>query len=179
MGQNYESSSLEVIKSEQDINQRIGELAREIDDQFAGEEVVVVGVLKGSFIFFSDLIRQMKSEVTCEFFGTSEYTEGQQSSGEVKITLDLNSPISGKNVLLVEDIVSDALTLRYLSRILESRSPKMLKTCCFVRKKYEEDSEDDIDYVGFEIAPSDHIVGYGIDYEGRYRNLPNLVKLKI
>lgn len=174
------SSDFAIIKTEDSIRKRIGELAQEIDRSFRGEEVLVVGVLKGAFIFFSDLIRSMKSEIVCEFLGTTMYREAPLSSGEVKITLDLNMPISGKNVLLVEDIVSDALTFNYLYRNLKAREPKILKTCCFVKKDSPMVKSDfKIDFVGFVFPEEDHIVGYGLDYEGRYRNLPYLAKFKL
>lgn len=169
-----------IIKTEDEIKTRIKELAGLIDKEFNGEEVVVVGILKGSFIFLSDLIRQMKSEVSCEFLATRELAKDIPDSGEVKIILDLNSPIRGKNVLLIEDIVSDALTLEFISNTLKARKPKKLKTCCFVRrnKGLGDASDFDIDFVGFDIKEEKPVIGYGIDYEGRFRNRPYLASLK-
>ena len=176
----FENARLNILRSEEEIKTRIRELAREIDNAFRGEEIVVVGVLKGSFIFFADLIRQLKSDVVCEFLGTSDYSDEPLSSGEVKIILDLSSPVAGRNVLLVEDIVSDALTLHYLARNLMARGPTVLKTCCFVKKDFPAMNSDfGIDFVGFHFPQAHQIVGYGVDYEGRYRNLPYVAQIDV
>jgi len=180
MDKQFETDSLEILKDEKTIKTRIGELAIEIDKAFLGEDIVVIGVLKGAFIFLADLVRALRSDITCDFLGTSDYAEESKLSGEVKITLDLNSPVKGKNVLLVEDIASDALSFRYIYRNIESREPKVLKTCCFIKKEDENESEDfSIDFIGFKVSKKINIVGYGIDYEGRYRNLPYVARLEI
>lgn len=152
------------------IQKRIREIGSELTKRFKGKKVVAVCVLKGSFIFYSDLIRSIESDLSCEFFGVSSY-HGMSSSGEVKVTLDLSTPIEDKHVLLVEDIVDTGLTMNYLKSNLLSRKPASLTTATLLLKPEALKVPCEIDYVGFKIS-NEFVVGYGLDYQGYYRNLP-------
>lgn len=163
------------ISAEQ-IQQKVKELGAQISKKFKGEDLIAICVLKGSFIFYSDLIRSVENDVVCEFFGVSSY-HGTSSSGEVKVTLDLSSAIEGKHVLLVEDIIDTGLTMNYLKNNLQSRKPKSLTTIALLEKPDALKVPCTIDMVGFKI-PNDFVVGYGLDYEGYYRNLPYIAQVQ-
>ncbi len=162
--------------SEEKIQARVVELGKTLTDKFKDKELVAVCVLKGSFMFFSDLIRNIETDLSCEFFGVSSY-HGTTSSGEVKVTLDLSTPVEGKHVLLVEDIVDTGLTMNYLKTAMESRKPKSLTTVSLLEKPEALKVPCKIDYVGFKI-PNDFVVGYGLDYQGQYRNLPYIAQVQ-
>lgn len=152
------------------IQSRVKELAEQITKDFAGEEVVVVGVLKGSFIFCADLIREMKLPVILDFISVSSY-EGTESTGELKVNLDIKTNIEGKNVILVEDIIDTGLTISSLVETFKKSSPKSLKVASLLYKPARLKHEVDIDYLAFEIE--DHfVIGYGLDFNGLYRELP-------
>ncbi|MCS6838681.1 MAG: hypoxanthine phosphoribosyltransferase [Bdellovibrionaceae bacterium] len=164
--------------SAEKIQSRVKELAREISPHFfpSSEPLIAVCVLKGSFMFYSDLIRELDGNIECEFLAVSSYS-GMTSSGEVKVTLDLNRAIEGKNVLLVEDIVDTGLTMNFLIQWLKSRKPKNLKTVALLLKPDALKTKCDLDFVGFKI-PNDFVVGYGLDYQGYYRNLPYIAQVQ-
>ena len=157
--------------TEEKLQAKVKELGATLTKKFKGEKVVAVCVLKGSFMFYSDLIRNMENDITCEFFGVASYHGGTSSSGEVKVTLDLASPVEGVHVILVEDIVDTGLTMNYLKNAILSRKPKSLTTVALLEKPEALKVKCDLDYVGFKI-PNDFVVGYGLDYQGYYRNLP-------
>jgi hypoxanthine phosphoribosyltransferase len=161
---------------EADIQKKVKEIGQTLNKKFKGKDVVAVCVLKGSFVFFSDLIRSMETDVQCEFFGVSSYN-GTSSSGEVKVTLDLAHPIEGKDVILVEDIVDTGITMNYLKSALLSRKPKSLTTVVLLEKPDALKVPCEVDYVGFKI-PNDFVVGYGLDYQGLYRNLPYIAQVQ-
>lgn len=163
--------------TEDQIQNKVRELGEILTKKFQGERVVAVCVLKGSFMFYSDLIRNMGGDVTCEFFGVSSYHGGTSSSGEVKVTLDLASPVEGCHVVLVEDIIDTGLTMNYLKNAMASRKPKSLTTISLLEKPDALKVKCDIDYVGFKI-PNDFVVGYGLDYQGYYRNLPYIAQVQ-
>lgn len=150
---------------------RIAELALEIAHDYRGKEITAVCILKGSFIFFSDLIRRLDLPMTCEFLGVSSYGNKMVSSGEVKITLDLNEPIENKNVIVIEDIVDTGLTLSYILNALRARKPASLKSCSLLLKPESLKTDVQIDYLGFKIG-SEFVVGYGVDLAGKFRGLP-------
>lgn len=162
---------------EEEIQAKVKEIGQKISQKFKDEELIAVCILKGSFVFYSDLIRAIDSKVTCEFFGVSSYHGGTSSSGEVKVTLDLSTPIEGKNVLLVEDIVDTGLTMNYLVNALASRKPKSLTTVSLLEKPDALKVPCKVDFVGFKI-PNDFVVGYGLDYQGYYRNLPYIAQVQ-
>ncbi len=156
--------------SEEDLQKKVSEIGAALTKKFKGQKVVAVCVLKGSFMFYSDLIRKLETEVTCEFFGVSSY-QGTSSSGEVKVTLDLTRPVQDQHVLLVEDIVDTGITMNYLKNSILARKPASLTTVALLEKPEALKVPCKLDYVGFKIA-NEFVVGYGLDYEGYYRNLP-------
>lgn len=163
--------------TEEEIQKKVKELGATLTKKFKNEEVIAVCVLKGSFMFYSDLIRSMNMDITCEFFGVSSYHGGMTSSGEVKVTLDLAHPVEGKHVILVEDIVDTGLTMNYLKSAIMSRKPKSLTTVALLEKPEALKVPCKLDHVGFKI-PNDFVVGYGLDYEGYYRNLPYIAQVQ-
>jgi hypoxanthine phosphoribosyltransferase len=150
---------------------RVAALGQEIDRALPRGPLTVVGVLRGAFIFMSDLVRAIPREMTCEFLGVRSYGDATVSSGVVEITHDLMAPIAGRHVLLVEDIVDTGLTLRYLLDLLNARGPASVATCALLRKKLPDAPPLTVDFVGFE-APNAFMVGYGLDAAQLYRNLP-------
>jgi len=160
-----------VLIPEVKIQARIIELARDISHDYQGKEIVAVCVLKGSFIFFSDLIRHLELPLTCEFLGVSSYGNKMVSSGEVKVTLDINEPMENKHVIVIEDIVDSGLTLTYIMDSLRARKPASLRSCSLLLKPDSLKTEVEIDYLGFKIG-NEFVVGYGIDLAGKFRGLP-------
>jgi len=150
---------------------RVAELGRTIDKEVPEGPLVVVGVLRGAFVFMADLVRAIPRDVRCDFLGVRSYGDATETSGVVEITSDLSSPIAGQHVLLVEDIADTGLTIRYLQEILLARSPASLRLCALLSKPSRRRTEIALDYVGFEIDDS-FVVGYGLDAAQRYRNLP-------
>ncbi len=157
--------------NEERLNAKVKEIGSELSKKFAGQNVVAICVLKGSFVFFSDLIRSLDLDVTCEFFGVASYHGGTSSSGEVKVTLDLTHPIEGEHVILVEDIVDTGITMNYLKNAIQARKPASLTTVALLEKPEALKVPCKIDYIGFKIT-NEFVVGYGLDYQGYYRNLP-------
>ncbi len=154
---------------------RIGELAASIDEDYAGtEELVLIGVLKGSFIFLADLVRRLTIPHRVEFLAVSSYGERESDeSGAVRLIMDVRHAIGGKDVLVVEDIVDTGQTLSYLLRLLGARGAASIKSCTLLHKPDRSEVDVEADYIGFEI-PDAWVVGYGLDYAERYRTLPNL-----
>jgi hypoxanthine phosphoribosyltransferase len=163
-------SKIEVLISEADLRARVAELGAQITRDYAGRPLVVVGVLKGSFVFMADLVRAIDLPISVEFIGISSY-EGTSTTGVVKITSDLARPIEGKDVLLVEDIVDTGLTMRYLLDNLATRAPASLEVCALLEKPSRARVTIPIRYRGFVIG-DEFVVGYGLDWDGRMRNLP-------
>ncbi len=161
----------DALLSEEDIALRIEDLARAINEDYAGEELVVICVLKGAFMFCSDLIKKIELPVKLEFMQLSSYGEGTVSSGNVKLEMDVTESLNNKNVLVVEDIVDTGLTIKTLMQMLSIRSPKSLKLASLLFKPSRNKHPVNIDYLGFEIEDK-FVIGYGLDYAGRYRELP-------
>jgi hypoxanthine phosphoribosyltransferase len=154
------------------IQERIRDLAAEIARDYPpGEDLHLVAILKGAFLFLGDLIRAMPQNVTIDFMAVSSYAKGTTSSGEVRMIKDLDSGLEGRNVIIVEDIVDTGLTLSYLQEILRARSPKTLRTACLLSKPSRRTVDVKVEYIGFTIEDR-FVVGYGLDYAERYRNLP-------
>jgi len=154
------------------IAERVRELGAQITSEYAGRELVLVGVLKGSFLFLADLARAIEStEVRVEFLGVQSYGDETSSSGVVEITFDLKKPIDGKDVLVVEDIVDTGLTMEYIQKNLRTRNPASVKLCSLLHKPARQKVKTHIDYLGFTIDDL-FVVGYGLDFGQRYRNLP-------
>ena len=150
---------------------RINDLAREIRQDFPAGQLHFICVLKGAFLFLGDLIRAMEGDVTIDFMACSSYGAGTTSSGEVRLSKDLDSGLEGRDVIIVEDIVDTGLTLHYLQDILLARGPRSLRTACLLSKPSRRKIDVTIDYVGFTIEDR-FVVGYGLDYAEQYRNLP-------
>jgi hypoxanthine phosphoribosyltransferase len=159
--------------SVQQIEQRVTELGREITRDHAGRSLVLVPILKGSFMFAADLARRIELNLRIDFLGVQSYGDGTQSSGVVQITQDLTRPIEGDDVLLVEDIVDTGLTLHYILDVLQARNPRSLKLCALLHKPARTQKPVNIDYLGFTIEDV-FVVGYGLDWAQRYRNLPEI-----
>ncbi len=157
--------------TEEQLAQKVEELAKQIEKDYEGQSLLVVGILKGASVFVSDLIRKINLDVNIDFMSVSSYGNGTESSGTVKILKDLDVDIEGKNVLIVEDIIDSGLTLSNLVAALQTRSPKSLKICTLLDKPQRRTANIPVDYVGFVIEDK-FIVGYGIDWAEKYRNLP-------
>jgi hypoxanthine phosphoribosyltransferase len=164
---------LEVLYTRQQIAERVAELGAVITRDLQGEKVVLIGVLKGAAIFLSDLARALDVEATFDFVAVSSYGSGQRSSGAVKLIKDLDDPIEGKNVLVVEDILDTGLTLSYLRNFFLRQKPKSLRIATLLDKPSRRLEKIEADYVGFSI-PNLFVIGYGMDYAERYRNLPDI-----
>ncbi len=163
--------------SREQIALRIQEMAKKINADYTGQEIVALCTLKGSVLFFADIVRELKIPLRFEFLGTSSYGHGTTSSGEVKVTLDLNSPISDQHVIVFEDIVDSGLTLSFVLDYLRARKPASIKTATLLFKPTALKKPIKPDYVGFEI-PNDFVIGYGMDYAEKYREMPYIGVLK-
>jgi hypoxanthine phosphoribosyltransferase len=176
-------AELKVLITREQIAQRVAEMGAEINREYAGQSVVLLGVLKGAAIFLSDLSRQLKIDATFDFIGVSSYgnrpspaqelKSGWDSTGEVRLTKDMDQSMIGKNVILVEDILDTGLTLTYLKKMLMARQPQSLKIAALLDKPSRRKQPITADYVGFSI-PDEFVVGYGLDYAEKYRNLPDI-----
>ena len=162
---------LEVLISPEQLQARIAELAAQIDADYEGREVLLVGVLKGAVMVMADLARAMHNPVSMDWMAISSYGSGTTSSGVVRILKDLDADITGRDVLVVEDIVDSGLTLSYLVHNLQAREPASVRVCVLLRKRAAAQMSVDVAYTGFEIA-DEFVIGYGLDYAERYRNLP-------
>lgn len=156
---------------------RIRELGAEITRDYAGKDVTVIGVLKGSVFFVTDLVRAIDLPLTMEFLGCSSYQGGTESTGEVRITLDVTKPLAGKHLLIVEDIIDTGLTMKFLLENLRSRHPASVKVVSLLEKPSRAKVAIDIDYKGFVIDDV-FVVGYGLDYDEKYRNVPFIGVMK-
>lgn len=166
-----------VLLTTEQIQAKIGELAAAIDADYAGSELLLVGVLKGAVMVMADLARAMHLPVMLDFMAVSSYGSGTSSSGVVRILKDLDFSLEGRHVLVVEDIVDSGLTLSWLVKNLKSRGPASVEVCALMRKPDAVRSVVDVRYLGFDI-PRDFVVGYGLDYSERYRNLPFVATLQ-
>lgn len=174
---------LKVLITRDQIAQRVAEMGADINRDYAGQSVILLGVLKGAAIFLSDLSRQLKIDATFDFIGVSSYgnrpspaqelKSGWDSTGEVRLTKDMDQSMIGKNVILVEDILDTGLTLTYLKKLLMARRPQSLRIAALLDKPSRRKQPIQADYVGFSI-PDEFVVGYGLDYAEKYRNLPDI-----
>jgi hypoxanthine phosphoribosyltransferase len=161
---------VDVLLTEAQIQARVKELASEIRRDFP-DRLHLIAVLKGAFVFLSDLVRHMDGDVSLDFMAVSSYAKGTTTSGEVRLLKDLDTTLDGRHVVIVEDIVDTGLTLTYLQDILRARAPRSLKTACLLSKPSRRKVDLHVDYIGFSIEDK-FVVGYGLDYAERYRNLP-------
>ena len=167
----------EILLTEEMLQDRIAELAKRITEDYRDRDLLLVGVLKGAFILMSDLARQIALPLEFDFMAVSSYGSATRTSGVVRILKDLDFEISGRHVLLVEDIIDSGLTLLYLLKYLQTRKPASLEVCALMRKAGIQKVAIDVRYEGFEIPP-DFVVGYGLDFEQRYRNLPYVAVMR-
>jgi hypoxanthine phosphoribosyltransferase len=167
---------MEVLFSRERIRERVAELGRQIDRDYAGGRIVLVGVLKGAAIFLADLARSISVDNTFDFVAVSSYGKEQQSSGAVKLIKDLDEPVNGKHVIVVEDILDTGLTLNFIRRLLEQHQPKSLRIAALLDKPSRRVEKIEADYVGFTI-PNEFVIGYGMDYAEQYRNLPDIYRM--
>ncbi len=166
-----------ILLSKEQIEARVKELGAEISRDYAGESLLMVGILRGAVVFFSELVKNVDLDVRFDFMVVSSYGSGSVTSGEVKIGKDLSQPIEGKNILIVEDIIDTGHTLKNLKRLLETRNPKSIKIASLLDKPSRREVEMEGDYIGFKV-PNEFVVGYGLDYDEKYRNLPDIGVLK-
>lgn len=166
---------VEILFGEEQIRTRVRDLARQITEDYGGRQLVLVSILRGSVFFATDLARQIELPLSMDFLSISSY--GEDSEGVVRITKDLEENIAGKDILVIEDIVDTGFTLKYLLRTLAGRNPKSLEVCALLDRRARRIIEIDLKYIGFEI-PDKFVVGYGLDYRQRYRNLPYIGVVK-
>lgn len=164
---------LKLLFSQKEIAQTVARLAREISADYADKRLVLVGVLKGAFVFLADLVRQLTIPVEIDFVRIASYGSEKESSGKITVTKEVEIPLEGRDVLVVEDIVDTGLSLRFLVDHICAQSPSSLKICALLDKKPKRKVEVQVDYIGFEIEEG-FIVGYGLDFDERYRYLPEI-----
>lgn len=165
--------ALEILIEEDDIAARVRELGKQISSDYRGKTVHLICVLKGAYTFLADLARAIEVPVTIDFLAVSSYGKGKSTSGEVQLTKDLDSSLEGKDVIVVEDIADTGLTLNYLLNLLRSRRPASLRVAAFLSKPSRRQLDVPVDYVGFEV-PDRFVVGYGLDHDQLYRDLPHV-----
>jgi hypoxanthine phosphoribosyltransferase len=167
----------EILVQPDELTHRVRELAGEISSDYSGRDLLLIGVLKGAVFFLSDLMRHLEIDCEVDFMAVSSYGSSTDSSGIVRILKDLDAPIAGRDVLIVEDIVDSGLTLSYLFRMLRARNPATLEVCALLTKPERREVDLPIRYVGFEI-PNRFAIGYGLDHAERFRNLPYVAVLE-
>ena len=170
--------SIRVLIPEDKVDERIAQLGEQISQDYAGREVHLIGILKGSIFFICELAKRITVPVTMDFMSVSSYGAGTKSSGVVKLIKDLDEPINGKDVLIVEDIIDSGRTLSYLLKNLSSRQPASIRQCTMLDKPERREVDVEVDYQGFRI-PDEFVIGYGLDYDQRYRNLPYIGVLSL
>jgi hypoxanthine phosphoribosyltransferase len=169
--------SKEIIFSYKVIQKRVKELADRISGDYTGRELIVIGILKGAFIFMADLVRAMSIPCRIDFVRVASYGAGSESSGKVVMTKDIETSINGRDILIVEDIIDTGLTLKYLVEWLKERNPHSLKVCALLDKRKKRKVSFEADYIGFTIDDG-FLVGYGLDFSERYRFLPEIYAIK-
>ncbi len=165
------SETVRVLLTEEQVDERIRELGKKISEDYAGKTVHLICVLKGASVFMCELAKRITVPVTMDFMSASSYGSSTESSGVVRIVKDLDEPLTGKDVLIVEDIIDSGRTLSYLMKVFKDRSPASVRLCALLDKPDRRVTDVHIDYLGFEV-PDEFVVGYGLDYDQRYRNLP-------
>ncbi len=165
------AETIKVLISEQDVDARIAELGKQISEDYAGKQVHLICILKGSVFFMCELAKRITVPVSMDFMSVSSYGDGTSSSGIVKIAKDLDETLEGKDVIIIEDIIDSGRTLHYLMDVLNKRKPNSLKLCTLLDKPDRRVMDVPVEYVGF-VIPDEFVVGYGLDYAQKYRNLP-------
>ena len=164
------------IVTQEEMRARIKELGKQISNDYTGKDLVLVGVLKGAYAFYADLARAIRIPMRVDFLIVTSYGSQSKTSGKVKVITELTEDIKGKDVLLVEDIVDSGLTVQYLTKTLAKQKPRSVKVCTLLSKPERRTIDVPLDYIGFKI-PNKYVVGYGLDYQQKYRNLPYLAVL--
>ena len=162
---------IKVLIDEEKLEKRVKEIAKQIEEEYKGKELTLICILKGSIFFTVDLAKKINGDIKLEFIRVSSYNEGTESSGEIKMKLDLKDSIQGKDVIVIEDIIDTGRTLSYLIEYLKMKKPNSVKLCALLDKPDRRVVEVKVDYTGFQI-PDKFVVGYGLDYDEKYRNLP-------
>lgn len=170
--------TVRILIPEDKVDERIAQLGEQISQDYEGRQVHLIGILKGSIFFICELAKRITVPVTMDFMSVSSYGAGTKSSGVVKLIKDLDEPINGKDVLIVEDIIDSGRTLNYLLKNLSSRQPASIRLCTLLDKPERREVDVEVDYQGFRI-PDEFVVGYGLDYDQRYRNLPYIGVLSL
>ncbi|MBI3582361.1 MAG: hypoxanthine phosphoribosyltransferase [Nitrospinae bacterium] len=168
---------LDILITEESIRRRVKELGEKISSDYRGREILAIGILKGAWIFMSDLVRNIKIPVMCDFIGVSSYGDGAVSSERVKLISDIRIPVNGKDVLLIDDIIDTGFSIKFVKYYLESKNPASIKLCVLLDKQSRRKVDIHADYAGFTI-PDRFVVGYGLDYAEKYRNLPYIAAVK-
>ncbi len=164
--------------SEEELDARLGELADQINIDYAGKDIIVVGILKGAFVFLADLVRKLSIPVQVDFIRLASYGEKTETSGEVRITKEIELPIDGRHLLIVEDIVDSGITLDWLLKHLQGYRPESVKICALIDKTERRQVQIPLDYVGIRV-PDGFLVGYGLDFSEKFRNLPGIFEVEI
>lgn len=180
MSKNWEKNIVKTLISKEEIQKRVKELGRQITEDYKHDDapMVVVGILKGSVIFMSDLVREIQLPLSMDFMEVSSYGDSFESTRDIKIIKDLEHSVRGKNVLVVEDIIDSGLTLKKILKLIGKRGPKKVILCTLLDKKERREADVDVQYVGFEI-PDEFVSGYGLDFKQEYRNIPYVCVLDI
>ena len=176
-GRKMNKALKEILFSEEEIRAKVKELGKEITHDYMDKDLYVVGILKGSFIFMADLVREISLPLLVDFMSVSSYGRNAKSNGEVKILKDLDFSVEGRDILIVEDIIDSGFTLKYIEQMFKTRGANSVKFAAFLDKKESRKVEMEVHYKGYEV-PNDFIVGYGLDYSEEYRNLPYIATLK-
>ncbi|CAG35178.1 hypoxanthine phosphoribosyltransferase [Desulfotalea psychrophila] len=176
----HQFENIEVMISQEEVAGIVSRLGKEVSEEYKGisEDLVVIGLLRGSFVFMADLVRAIETPLVADFMAVSSYGDGTVSTRDVKVVMDLNTSIEGRDVLVVEDIVDTGNTFSKVLTMLENRSPRSLKVCSFLSKPSRREIEVPVDFCGKEI-PDEFVIGYGLDYAQKYRNLPYVGILKV
>ena len=172
----YGKEVAKVLITQEEAQKRITELAEQINRDYEGKEYTVVVTLRGAVMFFADLFRQLTGNVDCDFIAVSSYGATTTTTGEVKMSKDVSSPIKGKHIIIIEDIIDTGITLAYLKKMFIAREPASLKVCSFLDKPSRREVEIEGDYIGFTI-PNEFVIGYGLDYDQKLRNYPDVCVL--
>ncbi|MBI4378164.1 MAG: hypoxanthine phosphoribosyltransferase [Nitrospinae bacterium] len=168
---------LDILITEEKIKKRVKELGEMISSDYSGREIVVIGILKGAWIFMADIVREMSMPVSCDFLGVSSYYDSTVSSEEVKLISDIRVPVGGRDVLLIDDIIDTGFSIKFIKEYLQSKGPSSIKLCVLLDKPSRRKVDITVDYRGFTI-PDRFVVGYGLDCGEKYRNLPYIAALQ-
>ena len=169
--------NLDILITEENIKKRVSELGKKISIDYKGKEIVAIGILKGAWVFMADLVREIEIPVMCDFIGVSSYGDAAVSSERVKLISDIRIPIDGRDVLLIDDIIDTGFSIKFVKDYIESKNPAGIKMCVLLDKPSRRKEDIHVDYTGFTI-PDRFVVGYGLDYAEKYRNLPYIAAIK-